>query len=180
MKKGILFSLLLLPMAILPMICFAKKPCVHDENTFRCVEYIKSRDGDTANFNIPNVHPLIGKNIGIRVLGVDTPETDGKSKCEKKKGEEVKKLVHGFLKSAKRIDLENVGRGSFFRIIADIHFDGKSLTQYLLKNGLAYPYKKGKSPERDWCKPIKKTRFKEKQVQAIKVDGLLPIKNGQR
>ena len=135
----------------------AKRPCIHDRKNLRCVQYIETRDGDTVNFNIPDIHPLIGESIGVRVLGVDTPEKGGKAKCEKEKAkaEKVKQLVHRLLKKAKRIDLEDVSRGSFFRVVADIRFDGKSLSQYLLTNGLAYPYKKG--TKRDWCKPTQRT-----------------------
>ncbi len=57
--------------------------CKHDEANFRCVKYIKNYDADTVTFNIPNIHPLIGKKINIRVSGVDTPEIRTKNKCEK-------------------------------------------------------------------------------------------------
>ena len=133
------------------------KPCTHDEKSLRCVQYIKNYDGDTVTFNIPRVHPLIGKKINIRVFGVDTPEIKSKSKCEKQKAEEAKKFVHHLLKKAKRIDLEKVKRGKYFRIVADIRFDGKSLTEYLLKSRLAYPYIGGTKLKRDWCKITQKT-----------------------
>ena len=45
----------------------ADKKCDHDATTFRCVKYVKNYDADTITFNIPNVHPLIGKSIGVRV-----------------------------------------------------------------------------------------------------------------
>jgi micrococcal nuclease len=112
--------------------------CKHDANTFRCVKYVKNYDADTVTFNVPGVHPLIGKKINIRVQGVDTPEVRTKNKCEKEKARNAKKLVGNLLKNAKRIDLQNVSRGKYFRIVADVIMDGKSLSYYLLKNGLAY------------------------------------------
>ena len=48
--------------------------CAHDEKNFRCVKYVKNYDADTVTFDVPNVHPLLGKKINIRVDGVDTPE----------------------------------------------------------------------------------------------------------
>ena len=47
----------------------ADQNCTHDERTFRCVKYIKNYDADTITFDIPNIHPLLGKKISIRVTG---------------------------------------------------------------------------------------------------------------
>lgn len=126
--------------------------CKHDANTFRCVKYVKNYDADTVTFNVPGVHPLIGKKINIRVQGVDTPEVRTKNKCEKEKARNAKKLVGNLLKNAKRIDLQNVSRGKYFRIVADVIIDGKSLSYYLLKNGLAYSYDGGTKKKVNWCK----------------------------
>lgn len=126
--------------------------CMHDTNTFRCVKYVKNYDADTITFNVPGVHPLIGKKINIRVQGVDTPEVRTKNKCEKEKARNAKKLVGNLLKNAKRIDLQNVSRGKYFRIVADVIIDGKSLSYYLLKNGLAYSYDGGTKKKVNWCK----------------------------
>ena len=147
--------LLCLPFLLLSFFVTGK-PCVHDETAFRCVRYVRNYDGDTVTFNVPKVHSIIGKKIGVRIFGVETAEITSKSKCERKKAQEAKKFVNRLLKNAKRIDLEKVKRGKYFRIVAGIRFDGKSLTEYLLKSGLAYPYKGEKKPNIDWCKPLKK------------------------
>lgn len=126
--------------------------CTHDSDTFRCVKYIKNYDADTVTFDVPGVHPLIGKKINIRVQGVDTPEVRTKNKCEKDKARNAKKLVANLLKNAKRIDLTNIQRGKYFRVVADVIIDGKSLSYYLLKNGLAYSYDGGKKKKINWCK----------------------------
>jgi endonuclease YncB( thermonuclease family) len=129
----------------------ATSNCQHDNTTFRCVEYVKNYDADTVTFQIPNVHPLLGNKINIRVLGVDTPEIRTKNKCEKEKARNAKRLVQNLLKRAKRIDLTEVKRGKYFRVIADVVIDGKSLKYYLLKNGLAVSYDGGKKKKIDWC-----------------------------
>ena len=90
------------------------------------------------------VHPIIGKKINIRLNGVDTPEIRTKSKCEKTKARTARKLVGNLLKNAKRIDLKNIKRGKYFRIAADIEYDGKNLASILIKNKLAYEYYGGK------------------------------------
>lgn len=125
--------------------------CNHDANTFRCVKYIKNYDADTVTFDVPRVHPLIGKKMNVRVMGVDTPELRTKNKCEKDKARNAKKLVANLLINAKRIDLTNIQRGKYFRVVADIIIDGKSLSHYLLKNGLAYAYDGGTKKKINWC-----------------------------
>lgn len=134
------------------MPAFALSDCTHDANNFRCVKYVKNYDADTVTFDIPNVHPLIGNRVSIRVNGVDAPEIRTKNKCEKIKGRKAKKIVRNLLKNAKRIDLENVSRGKYFRVVADVKIDGQSLSYYLLKNGLAHTYDGGTKKKVDWCK----------------------------
>ena len=40
-------------------------------------------DGDTFRVNIDSLPPIVGKNIAIRVNGIDTPEIRGKCQYEK-------------------------------------------------------------------------------------------------
>lgn len=94
--------------------------CKHTKISFKCVKYIRNYDADTITVQIPNVHPLIGEKISIRVYGVDTPEIRGKNKCEKKKANEAKIVVQEILTKAKRIDLLDIKRGKYFRIVANV------------------------------------------------------------
>lgn len=130
----------------------ATDSCIHDKDTFRCVKYVRNYDADTITFNVPGVHPIIGEKINVRVSGVDTPEVKTKFACEKQKARDAKRLVENLLKHAKRIDLTGVSRDKYFRINADVVIDGKSLSSYLLKNGLAYSYDGGTKKKVDWCK----------------------------
>lgn len=130
--------------------------CDHSVNRFNCVQYLKNYDGDTVTFNIPNLHPLVGKEISIRLMGVDTPEMRTKNKCEKEKARTSKKLVASLLKQAKRIDLIDPKRGKYFRIVSHVMFDGESLAYTLVKNGLAVPYGGGSKSNIDWCLPTRK------------------------
>lgn len=52
---------------------------------------------------------------------------------------------------ASHIVLHRSTRGKYFRIVADIIYDGKSLSGYLLDNGLAVRYDGGTKPHVDWC-----------------------------
>ena len=80
-------------------------------------------------FNLLNLHPIIGKKIAIRVNGIDTPEIRGKCDKEKYNAEQAKGMVEEFLKDAERIDLKNMERGKYFRIVADVYADDRNDNQ---------------------------------------------------
>lgn len=126
--------------------------CTHDANTFKCVQYVKNYDADTITFNIKNVHPIIGRNISVRVRHIDTPEIKSSSSCEKVAARTAQRLVESLLKNAKRIDITNVDKDKYFRLLGDVVVDGKLLSGLLLKNNLAYGYEGGKKESIDWCK----------------------------
>lgn len=133
-------------------LCFADtKDCKHDDTTFKCVEVVSVYDGDTVTVNIPDVHPLIGKKIGVRIRGLDTPERKGKQPCEKDKAIEAKSLVETALKNAKQVDLLNCGKDKYFRLLCDVHHDGKNIADLILKQKLAYQYAGNTKQKIDWC-----------------------------
>ena len=130
--------------------------CEHTETVLKCVQYVKNYDGDTVTFNISGLHPIVGKNVSVRVRGVDTPEIKGTKPCEKQRAIEAKAMVHDLLKDAKSIELRNIQRGKYFRIVAEVYADGKSLADKLIEARLAYLYDGGrKLANVDWCKGIK-------------------------
>jgi len=106
-------------------------------------------DGDTFRVNIDSLPPIVGKNIPIRVNGVDTPEIRGKCKYEKYLALEARDFVRGRLANATDIKLTNLQRGKYFRVVANVVVDGVSLEQELLDNKLAYRYDGGK--KLNWC-----------------------------
>jgi len=107
-------------------------------------------DGDTFRVNIDSLPPIVGKNIRIRVNGVDTPEIRGKCLYEKNLALEARDFVRARLANAKEIKLANLQRGKYFRVVANVLVDGVSLEQELLDNKLAYEYSGGK--KLSWCK----------------------------
>lgn len=106
-------------------------------------------DGDSFKVNIEGLHPIIGQSIGIRVNGVDTPEMRSKCKEEKLKARQAKKHTVAFLRQAKVIELRNIQRDKYFRIVADVYADDKSLAESLINKGLGVQYYGGK--KRKWC-----------------------------
>ena len=106
-------------------------------------------DGDTCRFTIPNIPPVFGKRLSVRLRGVDTPELRGHCQEEKMKAQAALHFVTQALSAAEAITLGSVSRGKYFRLIADVIYDGKSLSADLLDAGLARPYTGG--TRGSWC-----------------------------
>ncbi len=143
--------------------------CDHDAQNFRCVKFIKNYDGDTLTVTLPQVHSLFGQKIPVRVRGVDTPELGGPLPCEKQAARAAKNLTQNQLKNANRIDLSKIGRDKYFRVLADVIYDGKNLGEIILKNNLAYPYEGKKKLKMDWCKRM---GIKPKIAKAQRKNGI--------
>lgn len=120
---------------------------------FKNVEFVSNHDGDTLTFNIPDVHPLIGRKIAVRIRGIDTPELKGKCANEIQQAIIAKRVVGEALAEMRpgTLWLRNVDRGKYFRIVADVMISEHSLGEFLIKHGLAVVYDGGKKTH-DWCK----------------------------
>lgn len=108
-------------------------------------------DGDTFRANIKGWPEILGYRIPIRVAQIDTPEMRGKCKAEIQLARKAKQEAVGFLRGGKKIVLTNMKRGKYFRIVADVMVDGKSLGTHLVSKGLAVAYDGGKK-SKDWCR----------------------------
>ena len=106
-------------------------------------------DGDTFRVDIDSLPPIVGKNIPIRLNGLDTPEIQGKCQHERDLALKARDFVRNKLANAKEIKLTKIQRGKYFRVVADVMIDGVSLEQELLENKLAYKYTGGKKTS--WC-----------------------------
>jgi micrococcal nuclease len=148
-------SATLLPIGLhLPVTLPRPDDCGHDTSEFRCVEYMYNYDGDTITVHIPNVHPLIGEKISVRISGVDAPELVSSDPCERSVARASRNFVRGLLADANRIDLRNLKRDKYFRILADVFADGVSVSEMLLFHGYAYPYDGGRKQQFDWCEKV--------------------------
>jgi micrococcal nuclease len=106
-------------------------------------------DGDTFTATINSWPAIAGKNIGIRVSGIDTPELRGKCRKEIELARAAKKMTVGMIRSAKVIELRQMRRDKYFRIDAEVFVDGKSIAKALISAGLAIPYAGG--TKISWC-----------------------------
>lgn len=147
-------SIFLFIAPLLSSMAFAASSALHYES-FENVQFVKNYDGDSITFNIPEAPAIVGRNMVIRLRGIDTPELKKKS-CldERKKAETAKQLVYSLLKDAQVINLHRIERGKYFRILADVEFDGQDLATVLLGQDLAVSYSGGKK-DYDWCRESK-------------------------
>lgn len=81
--------------------------------------------------------------------GVDAPEIRGKWQSEKDAAREAKQYTVARLRGAKVIELTNIRRGKYFRLLADVLVDGKNLAEELITAGHARPYSGGSRG--GWC-----------------------------
>ncbi|WP_317928615.1 thermonuclease family protein [Halioxenophilus sp. WMMB6] len=106
-------------------------------------------DGDTITVTVENWPSVIGDAIGVRVAGVDTPEIRGKCASEKALARSARELTRTAVTSASKVELYNLRRDKYFRLLADVCVDGKNLSKLLLEAGLAYAYDGG--TKQSWC-----------------------------
>ena len=140
---------LLLPL----LLCNALHSYAESYGDYQGAIYLKNYDGDTIRFNLPGYPPIAGKDIRVRVNGIDTPEIKGKCKKEKYEARQARDMVADILKGAEKITLRNMKRGKYFRIAADVIVDGESLADVLIEAGMAIKYDGGKKTHK-WCDSI--------------------------
>ena len=113
-------------------------------------------DGDTFTAAIATYPAIAGDKIDIRVSGIDTPEINGKSATERTLAQKAKAEAKNMLTSGKIVELRNMRRDKYFRILAEVYVDGESLAQRLINKGLAVPYDGGKKIS--WAKGFPKAK----------------------
>lgn len=88
-------------------------------------------DGDTFACDIDEHSAIAGKNISIRLRGINTPELRSKDPEERKFATLEKQRLSDLLNNARVIELRNLGRDKYFRIDADVYIDGEPLLSKL-------------------------------------------------
>lgn len=106
-------------------------------------------DGDTLRVTIDGWPAVIGHRISVRVKGIDTPELKGKCEQEKAMARQAKQATVAMVRAGRVIELRNLQRDKYFRLLADVYVDGKSLGTTLTRQGLARPYNGAKKSS--WC-----------------------------
>ena len=119
---------------------------------FNHVKYFSNYDGDTVKFNITGLPPLFGEKMPVRIRGIDAPEKYGKKPCERELASSAQKFVEQHLNSTNTIiNLVEPDKEKYFRILANISYNGTDLSISLLENYLAVIYDGGTKSDTDWC-----------------------------
>lgn len=106
----------------------------HEVSAFQEYPLVKVIDGDTIKINYN------GSNESVRLLLVDTPETNHETLGEQPFGQEAKAFTEEMLKGQESVYLEFdvTYRDKYKRLLAYVYTaDGKSVQEELLENGLA-------------------------------------------
>lgn len=97
-------------------------------------------DGDTVTITFKNVPPILGDHLGIRLLGIDTPEMKDTNVCIRNMAKISRDTLVEFLASGKTVVLTNLKRDKYFRLDGDFLVDGKSAVQHMLDKKRAKVY----------------------------------------
>jgi len=120
------------------------------------VTVVSVYDGDTIFVTIPDVTPVLGERIGIRIRGIDTPEIRGKCEAEKRLAKEARDYINALIEqgtgkdASSIIELRQVERGKYYRLVADVYVDGNSVAESMLSMNIARSYD-GQRKRLGWC-----------------------------
>lgn len=109
-------------------------------------------DGDTVAFRADFMPAPLKPELSIRVLGVDTPEKAPRALCEKeaKAALAASEFTKTAVSKAKVTQIELKSHDKYGgRVLGDVILDGKKLSEMLIANGHARPYKGEKKSS--WC-----------------------------
>lgn len=108
-------------------------------------------DGDSFKVNIKTWPAIIGKEVIIRIKGIDAPEMKGKCNKETLMAKLAKQHTKNLIDNAFRVELKNIQRDQYFRILADVFVDRVDLGNSLITKKFAVPYKNTHGPKHNWC-----------------------------
>jgi len=132
------------------LLCIISQQTSLAETTIIVESLTRVYDGDTIYVNIKDWHPVVGRNMPVRIAHIDTPEIRGKCAQEVVLAIKARQHLKKLAANAKKIELFNVKRDMYFRLLADVSIDGVDLGRDLLSKGMAVPYEGG-TKEKNWC-----------------------------
>ena len=107
-------------------------------------------DGHTFQVDIQQWQAVVGKNVPVRLRGVDTPVIEGHCEEERLLAVDARNFIQKILVNAETIILHDIDRDSgSFRLIADVEVDGVDLGSALFDAKLGRPL--DGETESVWC-----------------------------
>jgi len=112
-------------------------------------------DGDTIRVRVPDWAGTPFGTIAVRVLGIDTPESQKAfAKCDRELalGKEAKDYAKRLVPPNTRLGFAYAGQDKYGgRVLGTITLpDGRDFAAVMLEQGLAHPY--GGKRKASWCK----------------------------
>ena len=106
-------------------------------------------DGDSFKVNIHAWPGIIGQEVIIRIKGIDAPEMKGNCEKENLMAKLARQHTVNMIDKAFRVELKNIQRDRYFRILADVYVDRVNLGDSLVANKYAVRYAGG--AKHNWC-----------------------------
>lgn len=100
---------------------------------------IRIIDGDTIVVTIPSWPSVVSNNIPVRIANIDAPER----RCIDEWNESREYLIR-LMAGVDVVELCNIERGKYFRLIAEVWVDGESLGDRMIEGGYAVEHGSGK------------------------------------
>ncbi len=91
-------------------------------------------DGDTFTVAIDGLHKILGEDLPVRIAGIDAPEMNAPG------GSGSRLALMEILHKARRIDLLDVKRGKYFRLVSRVLADGEDVGERMKEERHAVPY----------------------------------------
>jgi len=110
-------------------------------------------DGDTIVVDLHDLPAIVGEDISIRINNIDTPEIRSHNKQLRKLAYQARDFLKEKVANSKIIELRNIKRGKYFRLVADVYLDEINIGEMMVSAGHAVLYDGGKRP--NWEKIIK-------------------------
>jgi len=116
---------------------------------------VRVYDGDTLTVNLAGLYPVFGHELGVRIIGIDTPElasscaTAELKAAEKRKAEQARDMVRTLVANGELVVLSELARDKYFRLLAKVEIDGVDVGETLIQKGLADRYDGGTKVS--WC-----------------------------
>ena len=122
------------------LLIIAVTVCAQQDSVLGIARIARVYDGDTFYADFYHLPAIFGKNLGVRLVGIDTPEMTSKDSCEKVLAREAKFFLERKLIGACKVELRSISRDKYFRLDAVIYADGLNLNQMMIDSGYAKPY----------------------------------------
>lgn len=109
-------------------------------------------DGDTVEIAVGFLPDPLPPKLSIRVLGIDTPEKAPRAKCDREAAlaKEASTFTKVAVANAREVEVQLQEWDKYGgRVLGHVILDGQSLSDMLIRAGLARPYK-GEAKS-SWC-----------------------------